>query len=275
MSRMNPLTIIRRIRARKGQEPIVAVTAYDAITAYWADRAGVDMILVGDSVGTTHLGFSSTVPVTLDMMIHHAAAVMRSNPSALVVCDLPFGYGQAEPDRLLAASCRVMQETGVSAVKLEGGEECAPSVERLVRAGIPVLGHIGLQPQQVLALGGYRKFGVNEPEREGLVRSARALEEAGAFALVIEMVDPLAARAVTEAVGIPVIGIGADDPCDGQILVSTDLLGLNPGPVPKFVQPFAALGKETETAFARYAAAVREGRFPVAGEKMRVESSPG
>lgn len=262
MSRSSSLTTIKNIRSRKGKAPIVAVTAYDAVTAYWVDRAGVDLILVGDSVGTTQLGFTTTVPVTLDMMVHHGAAVMRSNPQALVVCDLPFGLASAAFDRLLQAACRLLQETGVGAIKLEGGVECADSVSRLVKSGIPVLGHIGLQPQQVLTLGGYRKFGTDQGEREKLIDSARALEEAGAFALVTEMVDSETTRAITGAVGIPVIGIGSGPHCDGQILVSTDLLGLNPGPVPKFVRTYARLGEETERAMRSYVDDVRQGRFP-------------
>lgn len=246
----------------KGQRPIVAVTAYDTIMARYADEAGVDLILVGDSVGTTQLGFESTVPVTLDMMVHHTAAVARAKPAALLVADLPFGLAQAAFPEVLAACMRLMQEAGAQAVKLEGGAGLVPTIERLCAAGIPVLGHIGLLPQQLHRIGGYRKFGRTDLEKEILLKDARALEGTGCFALVAEMMEGTLAGAIAAELRIPLIGIGSGPHCDGQILVCNDLLGLNPGRVPSFVRQFAQLGEQAKAGFAAYAEAVRGGKFP-------------
>lgn len=250
------------LRRRKGRGSIVAITAYDAATAAFVDRADVDLILVGDSVGTVQLGFGNTIPVTLEMMLHHTAAVARANPRALLVADLPFpGAHQGWPD-LLKACSRLMQESRAEAVKLEGGRSVATQVARLVEAGIPVLGHIGLLPQRYHALGGYRRTGQSEDERDRLVDDALALDEAGAFGLVLELVDPEAARLVSGAVSIPVIGIGVGVACDGQILVVNDLAGLNPGRSPGFAKAFASLGEQLTRAVGTYASEVREGKFP-------------
>lgn len=246
----------------KGQRPLVAVTAYDALTARYADEAGVDLILVGDSVGNTVLGLPTTVPVTLDMIAHHAAAVMRAAPSALVVADIPFAEAHYDFRRLLRSAQRLMQDAGVDAVKIEGGQSLAPRIARLVDAGVPVWGHIGLQPQQVKRLGRYRKFGVDPGEASSLVEDARALERAGCFSIVLELVDPAAAAAITAAVTVPTVGIGAGAGCDGQVLVCTDLLGLTLGPVPGFARKFADAGAAYREGFAAFAAAVRERRFP-------------
>jgi 3-methyl-2-oxobutanoate hydroxymethyltransferase len=246
----------------KGQRPIVAVTAYDAITAHYADAAGVDIILVGDSVGNTLLGLTSTVPVTVAMIAHHAAAVVRAQPAALVVADVPFAEAHYEFRRVLRCCQRLMQETGVDAVKIEGGAALAPKIARLVDAGVPVWGHIGLQPQQVKRLGRYKKYGVNVAEAEALVQDARALEAAGCFSIVLELVEEKAAAAVTAAVTIPTVGIGAGRSVDGQILVCTDLLGLTPGSVPGFVQRFAEAGAAFRQGFEGFVAAVRDQQFP-------------
>lgn len=257
-----PKLTTHTLRKLKGKQPIVAVTAYDAITARYASEAGVDIILIGDSVGNTMLGFETTVPVTLDMMCHHAAAVTRARPEALVAVDLPFAEAHYGHDRLLASCQRLMQETGVDAIKIEGGVELAPAVARIIASGIPVWGHIGLKPQQVLALGRYKKFGSTPEETESLIADARALEKAGAFALLLELTDHEAARKITEAVGIPVIGIGAGPHCDGQVLVAPDLLGLTPGYVPSFAHKFADAAAQYRQGFADYAAAVRGKKFP-------------
>jgi 3-methyl-2-oxobutanoate hydroxymethyltransferase len=250
------------LRLRKGKEPIVAVTAYDAVMAHYAGAAGVDVILVGDSVGNTMLGLDGTVAVTLDMMVHHAAAVVRAKPQALVAADVPFGEAHFDFRRVLASCQRLLQEAGVDAVKIEGGRKLAPKIARLVEAGVPVWGHIGLMPQHIKQLGRYKKYGVSDAETAALVADAQALEAAGCFALLLEMVKPEAAKIVTAAVGIPVIGIGAGANCDGQILVFTDVLGLTPGYIPGFVQQFANAGTVFEKGLSDFARAVRERRYP-------------
>lgn len=250
------------IRKLKTVRPLVAVTAYDAVTARHADRAGVDLILVGDSLGNTVLGFDSTVPVTVDMMLHHTAAVARARPQALVVADIPFAEASFGIDSLVRCARRFLQEAGADAVKIEGGAVIADKVAALTGAGIPVLGHIGLLPQQVLQLGGYRRFGKSKAERTALVADAHALHQAGAFALVAEMVDPQGCRQLGTEVPIPVIGIGSGPHCDGQILVSADLLGLSDGRAPSFAKQYTNLGESMEAAFSAYAKDVREGRFP-------------
>ncbi|MGB0743930.1 MAG: 3-methyl-2-oxobutanoate hydroxymethyltransferase [Opitutales bacterium] len=246
----------------KGERPVVAVTAYDTAMARFADEAGVDLILVGDSVGTTQLGFETTVPVTLDTMLHHTAAVERAHPGALLVADVPFGVAHDEFSSLLHACCRLMQEAGAEAVKIEGGASIAPKIERLVQAGIPVLGHIGLLPQNYHQLGGYRKFGRSEAEKSILLDDALALERAGCFAVVSEMIDGTVAGAIASELKIPLIGIGSGPHCDGQILVCNDLLGMNAGYVPSFVRQYAQLGEEARKAFANYAEDVRNRKFP-------------
>lgn len=240
----------------------MAVTAYDAIFARYASEAGVDLILVGDSVGNTVLGFETTVPVTLDMMCHHTAAVARAKPQALVAVDVPFAEAHYDFERVLQACQRLVQEAGAEAVKIEGGVELAPQIKRLVDAGIPVWGHIGLKPQQVHTLGRYRKFGASQEEAESLMADALALEKAGVFALLVEMVEPGLTRTLTETAKVPVIGIGAGPHCDGQILVCTDLLGLSAGYVPSFAKRFAEAGEQVKLGFAAYSEAVRKKTFP-------------
>lgn len=196
------------------------------------------------------------------MMCHHAAAVTRARTEVFIAADLPFAEAHYGHDRLLASCQRLMQETGVDAVKIEGGAELAPAIARITAAGIPVWGHIGLKPQQVLALGRYKKFGSTPDEIESLIADARALEKAGVFALLLEMTDHEAARQITEATGVPTIGIGAGPHCDGQILVAPDLLGLTPGYIPSFVHKFADAAALYRQGFADYATAVREKKFP-------------
>ena len=255
-------TTTHTLRKLKGERPIVAVTAYDAITARYASEAGADIILVGDSVGNTLLGFDSTVPVTLEMMCHHTAAVTRAKPQSLVIADVPFAEAHYGFERVLGACQRLIQESGAEGVKIEAGAELASQVARLVDAGVPVWGHIGLKPQQVHALGRYRKFGANPEEAERLMGDALALEKAGAFALLVEMMEPGLARTLTETLRIPVVGIGAGPSCDGQILVCTDLLGLTPGYVPAFAKVFAQAGEQYKKGFTAFAEAVRNRSFP-------------
>jgi 3-methyl-2-oxobutanoate hydroxymethyltransferase len=246
----------------KGERPIVAVTAYDAVMARYADEAGVDFILVGDSVGTTQLGFETTVPVTLEMMLHHTAAVARAKPSALIVADIPFAVAHGEFATLLDACCRLMQEAGAEAVKIEGGACMAATIGRLTRAGIPVLAHIGLLPQQYHQLGGYRKFGRSEAEKVILVEDALALEKVGCFAVLCEMVDGVVAGVISQELSVPLIGIGSGPHCDGQILVTNDLLGMTTGYVPSFVKQYAQLGDQIRGAFVEYAQEVKDRKFP-------------
>ncbi len=249
------------LRALEGQRPIVCVTAYDTPTARCADAAGVDLILVGDSVGNNVLGFENTVPVTLDMMVHHAAAVARAKPAALLVADLPFGDAHLKPGDVVKSCRRLIQEGGVEAVKVEGGVPLAPVIARLVLAGIPVMGHIGLQPQQVNVLGGYRKFGQRVPEADALRADAEALEQAGVFAIVAEMMDPRLAAELSRTSRVPIIGIGSGPDCDGQILVAHDILGLNEH-APSFVKSYANLRETMRAAFSAYADDVRQKVFP-------------
>ncbi len=249
------------LRALKGQRPIVCITAYDTPTAHCADLAGVDLILVGDSVGNNVLGFANTVSVTLDMIVHHAAAVSRAKLEALLVADLPFGDAHLKPGDVVKSCRRLIQEGGVEAVKIEGGAPLAPIIERLVLAGIPVMGHIGLQPQQVNVLGGYRKFGARGNEAETLRADVAALENAGVFAIVVELTDPRLAAELTQISRVPIIGIGSGPDCDGQILVAHDILGISVR-APSFAKAYANVDETMRTAFAAYAGEVRNRTFP-------------
>ena len=253
---------VDRIRGLKGQGRLPCVTVYDFVSARLADGAGFPLLLVGDSLGTTVLGYTSTLPVTLEMMLHHTAAVARGTRDALVVADMPFMSYQASVAEGVRNAGRFLQEAGADAVKVEGGAFRAGLVSALTLNGIPVLGHIGLTPQSVNQLGGYKVQGRTQAAAEQLVADARALEAAGAFAIVLECVPPDLGAAVTAAVQVPVIGIGAGPGCDGQVLVSHDLLGLSPGPPPKFVKPYAALADAMRAAFGAYKDDVENGRFP-------------
>ena len=252
---------ISDIRARKGGEPIVGLTAYTAPVAERLDPH-VDLILVGDSLGNVIYGFDSTLPVTLDMMIAHGAAVRRGSRRACLVVDLPFGSYQESPAVAFRAAARLMAETGCSAVKLEGGREMAETIHFLTQRGVPVIGHVGLMPQSVNSLGGYRARGRDEIQAADITADALAVAEAGAFAMVIEgTVEPLA-RAITEKVAVPTIGIGASPACDGQVLVTDDVIGLFGSFTPKFVKRYGEVGAAVEAAAAAYAADVRARRFP-------------
>jgi 3-methyl-2-oxobutanoate hydroxymethyltransferase len=252
---------ITQIKRRKGGDKLVCLTAYTAPVARLLDDA-VDLLLVGDSLAMVVYGFDSTLPVTLDMMIAHGAAVVRATNHAVIVVDLPFGSYQASPADAFRAAARVMAETGCLAVKLEGGEEMAETVAFLTRRGIPVMGHVGLTPQSVNQLGGYRSRGHQDAERRKIIADGAAIAEAGAFSLVIEGVNEGLARELTEAVAIPTIGIGASPACDGQILVTDDMLGLFAEFTPKFVKRYAALGETIRAAARDYAEDVRSARFP-------------
>lgn len=255
-------TTTQTITLLKEKRPIVAVTAYDAVIAHYADQAGVDLILVGDSVGTAQLGFETTIPVTIDMILHHTAAVARAKSNALIVADIPFAVAHDNFSNLLDACARLMQEAGAEAVKIESNAKMAPTIERLIQAGVPVLAHIGLLPQQFHRIGGYRRFGCTEAEKELLVQDALALEKTGCFALLCEMVEGAVAGAIARELRVPLIGIGSGPHCDGQILVSSDLLGLTTGKVPSFVKQYAQLGDEVKQAFDDFSKDVRNVRYP-------------
>ena len=258
---------VPQIAARKGGEPIVSLTSYHAHTARIVDRFA-DVILVGDSLGMVMHGMDSTIGVPLELMIIHGRAVVRGTSRALVVVDMPFGSYEESPAVAFRNAARVMKETGCGAVKLEGGERMAKTIRFLVERGIPVMAHIGLTPQSSHVMGGFRTQGRDEESWPAHEADARAVAEAGAFAVVLEgMVEPLAAR-ITGQVDIPTIGIGASAACDGQILVLEDMLGLSPR-VPKFVRVYGALGEAIEKAVADYAADVKARRFPGENEVYR------
>ena len=252
-------------RKRAG-ERLVMVTAYDALFARLVDEAGVDAILVGDSLGNVVAGYDTTVPVTLDQMIYHGASVRRGASRALVVVDMPFLTYQVTTERALLNCGRVMQEARCDAVKLEGGSpEIAETVRALGRAGVPVMGHLGFTPQSVHVLGGFRVQGRDAAGAERMVDDARRLEDAGAFAIVLELVPAELAARVREAVRVPTIGIGAGVECDGQVLVLQDLLGLTDGFSPKFLKRYGTMAGDVRTAVSDFAADVRARRYP-AGE---------
>lgn len=250
------------LRKLKGQRPIVSITAYDAPSAKLASQAGVDLILVGDSLGNVMLGFDTTVSVTLDMMVHHTAAVTRAQPEALVVADLPFATARGSFDSALRASMRLIQEGGAQAVKAEGGRNLAPTVEKLVLAGVPFLGHIGMLPQRIHTLGNYRKFGRTASGRQRLLDDAKALEDAGAFAIIGEEIIAETAAEITQALSIPFIGIGCGPHCDGQILVWHDVIGLTDGHVPSFVKHFANAAETIRQGLRAYVSEVQAKHYP-------------
>jgi 3-methyl-2-oxobutanoate hydroxymethyltransferase len=254
-------TSIPDIRARKGGEPLVCLTAYTTQMARLLDPH-TDLLLVGDSLGMVLYGFDSTLPVTLDMMIAHGAAVMRGAGRACVIVDMPFGSYQESPQQAFRNAARIMAETGAGGVKLEGGEALAETTRFLAQRGIPVCAHVGLMPQAVNTAGGFRATGRSEAEARQVTRDAEAMAEAGAFAVVLEgTLEPVAA-AITAALPVPTIGIGASPACDGQILVAEDVFGLFSDFTPRFVRRYADLGSQIAAAAAEYAADVRARRFP-------------
>ncbi len=263
---------VRGRKVRAGGAPLVMVTAYDAPGARLADAAGVDMLLVGDSLAMVVLGHPDTLSVTVDDMAHHTAAVARAEPEALVVADLPWLSYHVSTQDTICNAARLIR-AGAQAVKLEGGAGRVPMIEALVAAEIPVMGHVGLTPQSVHALGGFRVQGRTAEAAMQLVEGAKALEHAGCFAIVLEGVPADVAGLVTEAVGVPTIGIGAGVDCDGQVLVYHDLLGLQDDLHPRFVRRYAELGAATVDALGRFAADVRSGEFPSTQESYSLNST--
>jgi len=258
------------VRARKGDpDRLVMVTAYDAPSARIADAAGVDMILVGDSVAMVVLGYDDTLQVTVPDMAHHIGAVARVKPRALVVGDMPWmSYHVSREESVRNAAALV--QAGAAAVKLEGGRKRLPMIDAILDAEVPVMGHLGLTPQSVHALGGFKVQGKQVDAAAALVDDAQALADAGCFAIVLECVPDVVAQMVTEAVPVPTIGIGAGPHCDGQVLVFHDLLGLEDRVLPKFVRRYAALKADATAAVAQYAEDVRTGRFPNEGESYHL-----
>ena len=261
---MNPKPIrTRDLKEKKRRgEKLVMLTAYDATFARLFDGAGVDALLVGDSVGMVSLGYDTTLPVTLEAMIHHTAAVKRGTEHALIIADMPFLTYQVSVSEAVRNAGRLLKEGGAAAVKLEGGQPVIETVRRLVELGIPVMGHLGLLPQAVHQVGGYRKQATQPKDVDVILSEAAALEAAGAFSVVLESIPSEVARMVTAHVGIPTIGIGAGPDCDGQVLVSHDMLGLFDQFVPSFVKVYARLGETITAAAAAYRDDVRTGRFP-------------
>ena len=252
---------VPELRARKGETPIVSLTAYTTPMARVLD-AHMDMLLVGDSLGMVLYGMDSTLGVTLDMMIAHGAAVVRGSSHACVIVDMPFASYEESPQAAYRSAARVLAETGCAGVKLEGGVEMAETIRFLARRGVPVLAHIGLTPQSVNAMGGFRVQGRDDTRAAEIVADAHAVDQAGAFAVVIEGVTEPLAREITAAISIPTIGIGASPACDGQILVTEDMVGLFADYTPKFVKRYAELNGDIDTAAAAYARDVQERRFP-------------
>ena len=246
---------------RKKGERLAMLTAYDYPSARLVAEAGVDLILVGDSLGMVVLGYDSTLPVTVNDIVHHTKAARRGAPEAFLIADMPF-LSYATPQDAIANAARLMKDAHADSIKLEGGTEVVPVVEALVRAGVPVLGHVGLTPQTASALGGYKLQGKDEAQARKIVEDAAALEAAGCWGVVLELVPAPLARLVTERIGIPTIGIGAGPDCDGQVLVFHDVVGLFSGFTPTFVKRYAEAGAAIRDALARYADEVRSGQFP-------------
>ena len=252
-------TIRRKV---DGGEKIVTVTAYDYFTAKFADRAGVDIILVGDSLGMVMLGYENTLPVTMEEVLHHTKAVTRCRPRAMVVADMPFLSYQIDVREAVVNAGRFVKEAGADAVKLEGGIQVIDAVRAVLRASIPVMGHVGLTPQSILKFGGYRVQGRGEEGGAAVMKDALALDEAGCFSMVLEGIPVALGAEITSAVRAATIGIGAGPECDGQVLVCHDLLGINDEISPKFVRRYASLGDEIQRAFEKFAEDVRSGAFP-------------
>ncbi len=262
-SETKPVTVREFAEKKRKGEKLVVMTAYDALFGRLVDESGVDAILVGDSVGTAIMGYPSTLPVTLDHMIYHASAVRRGVKRALVIIDMPFLSYQASIESAVLNCGRAIQESGVGAVKVEGGNpEMLATVHALVRTGIPVMAHIGFTPQSVNTIGGARVQGREAEGAERLITEAKGLEDAGAFAVVLELVPTAVSEKITSAVGIPTIGIGAGAKCDGQVLVLPDVLGLNDTFQPKFLKKYADMAQEVRSAIGTWGRDVRDGSYP-------------
>ena len=255
-------TVLTFKQAKENGEKLTMLTAYDYSTAKLIDEAGINSILVGDSLGNVILGYEDTISVTMEDMIHHSAAVARGAKSALVVCDMPFMSYQTSVYDAVVNAGRLMKEGRAGAVKLEGGKEVCPQIKAIVDAGIPVCAHLGLTPQSINAFGGFKVQGKTEAAAKKLIEDAKAVEEAGAFAVVLECVPAALAELVTKKISIPTIGIGAGNVCDGQVLVYQDMLGMFSDFTPKFVKKFADIGIVMKEAFKAYDAEVKAGSFP-------------
>lgn len=256
-----------KLRQMKAEgEKIAMLTSYDYTLARLLDEAGVDILLVGDSASNVVCGNSYTLPITLEEMIFLTKGVVRAAQHALVVCDMPFGSYQVSEEEAVRNAIRILKESGCDAVKLEGGEEILPSIKHMIQAGVPVMGHLGLTPQSVNQFGGYGLRAKEEAEAEKLLHDAKLLDEAGCFCIVLEKIPAALAQKVTKAVHCPVIGIGAGNGCDGQVLVLHDMLGLNEGFKPKFLRHFAHLAEEIKSAVGEYIKDVKDGSFPSAEE---------
>jgi 3-methyl-2-oxobutanoate hydroxymethyltransferase len=256
-------------------ERIAVVTAYDYPSAMCADAAGVDAILVGDSLGMVVLGHASTLPVTMEAMLHHAAAVTRGAQRAMVIADLPFMAYQVNADEAMRNAGRLVKEAGVAAVKLEGGRRVAELVRRMSEAGIPVMGHLGMTPQSVHQFGGFRVQGRTTEAARFLIEEAHALEQSGAFAIVLELVPDEVAAAITRTLRVPTIGIGAGPRCDGEVQVLHDLIGLTPSFVPRHTRRYAEVGSVIREAVQQYVEDVRAGRFPASEHTVHQEDLEG
>jgi 3-methyl-2-oxobutanoate hydroxymethyltransferase len=259
---------------KQAGERITMLTAYDATFARLFDRAGIEVLLVGDSLGNVIQGQTTTLPVTMDQMVYHCAAVRRGTERAHLVGDLPFGSYQASADEAVKNAMRLCAEGGAESVKLEGGGEYAEVIQRIVRAGVPVMGHIGLTPQSVHKLGGYVVQGRTEEKAQKLLDDAKALEQAGCYALVLEMMPAELSAEISRSVSMPVIGIGAGAGCDGQVLVCYDLLGMNPDFTPRFVKKYLDLASLIDDAARKYKEDVREGSFPGPEQTFTADPAP-
>ncbi|GBF72804.1 3-methyl-2-oxobutanoate hydroxymethyltransferase [Paenibacillus sp. 598K] len=269
-----PLTVTKMKQMKRQGQPISFITAYDYPSARLAEEAGIDAILVGDSLGNVVLGYDTTIPVTIDDMVYHTRAVARGATQTFILADMPFMSYHTGMETTLRNAARLMQEGLAHAVKLEGGEEIADEVRACVRGGIPVVGHLGLTPQSVHQLGGYRVQGKQEADAKRLLSDARALEQAGASAIVLEMVVASVAAEITAAVSIPTIGIGAGQDCDGQVLVYHDILQYDAAyKKKKFVRTYADIGTTIREAIGAYASDVREGRFPTEEHSFTSEAA--
>ncbi len=267
---MNKFTTADFKKRKKNGEKITMVTAYDYTFAKLVEEAGIEAILVGDSLGMTVLGYEDTLAVTIEDMIHHTRAVRRGAQDPLIVIDMPFMSYRVSIEKTVENAGRMIKETGANAVKLEGGESVADEVRAIVRAQIPVMGHIGLTPQSVNAFGGFKIQGKSVEVAEQLIRDAKALEAAGCFAIVVECVPAKLAKMITESIGIPTIGIGAGAGCDGQVLVLQDMLGVYSDLAPKFVKRFAQLRQPIVGALSRYSEEVKSGAFPSAEHEFEI-----
>lgn len=266
-SKVRAVTILRLKQMKEQGEKISMITSYDYSMAKIVDAAGIDVILVGDSAANVMAGHQTTLPITLDQMIYHASSVVRGVERALVVCDMPFGTYQGDPQTALNSAVRIMKESGADAVKLEGGEEILDSVKRILTAGIPVMAHLGLTPQSIHKFGGYGLRAKEEAEAEKLIHDAKLLEEAGCFAVVLEKIPAALAKRVTESLTVPTIGIGAGVDTDGQVLVIHDMLGINKGFSPKFLRCYADLHTIMTEAVEHYVEDVKSGDFPNENEQ--------